>query len=97
MKRFMLLHVGFEQPTSDVMAAWNAWFDEVGHCTEEHGGLMDDRRITKQGESEIPFDSAATTGFSIIKAESLEAAQALARKNPFITEIRVYEIVRHGE
>lgn len=97
MKRFMLLHVGFEQPTEDVMAAWNAWFDQVGHCTEEHGGLMSGRRITSEGEADIAFDRSATTGFSIVKAESLEAATALARENPFITEIQIYEIVRHGD
>ena len=33
------------------------------------------------------------TGFSIINAENLEEAEALARENPFIASIRVYEIV----
>jgi hypothetical protein len=31
---------------------------------------------------------------SIINAESLEEAEAIARENPFIASIRVYEIVQ---
>ena len=34
------------------------------------------------------------TGYSIINAESLEEAEEVARGNPFIASIRVYEIVR---
>ena len=29
MKRFMLLHFGFETPTPEIMAAWNKWFESV--------------------------------------------------------------------
>jgi hypothetical protein len=32
------------------------------------------------------------TGYNIIEAESLEAAEKLAHANPFITSIRVYEV-----
>ena len=31
--------------------------------------------------------------YSVIEAESLEVAQAIAAKNPFVKAIRVYEIV----
>ena len=43
MKRFMLLHVGFETPTPEIMAAWNKWFESVADQTVEHGGLRDGR------------------------------------------------------
>ena len=33
------------------------------------------------------------TGYSIINAGSLEEAEAIARENPFVASIRVYEIV----
>ncbi len=35
------------------------------------------------------------TGYSIINAESLDEAESIARENPFIASIRVYEIVEH--
>ena len=32
------------------------------------------------------------TGYNIIEAESLEAAEKLAQSNPFIASIRIYEV-----
>ena len=29
MKKFMLLHIGFEQPTPEIMEAWKAWFASI--------------------------------------------------------------------
>lgn len=29
MKRFMLMHIGFENPTPEIMAAWGKWFERV--------------------------------------------------------------------
>ena len=42
------------------------------------------------------MDSDALTGFSMIEAESLEQAEELARTNPFIKSIRIYEVRSHG-
>ena len=33
MKRFMLLHFGFEKPTPEIMAAWDKWFEAVADKT----------------------------------------------------------------
>ena len=35
------------------------------------------------------------TGYTILNADSLEEAEAIARENPFISSIRVYEIAAH--
>jgi hypothetical protein len=32
------------------------------------------------------------TGYSVIEAESLDAAEKLAQTNPFIASIRIYEV-----
>ena len=29
MAKFMLLHIGFEKPTPEIMEAWNRWFEGV--------------------------------------------------------------------
>jgi hypothetical protein len=34
------------------------------------------------------------TGYSVINAESLDDAEEIAKGNPFIASIRVYEITR---
>ena len=95
MKRFMLLHYGFENPTPEIMEAWNKWFATVANCTVEHGGFMGGREINRDGTTELPWSADSITGFSIIEAESLDAAEAIAATNPFIASIRVYELRDH--
>ncbi len=29
MKKFMFLHMGFENPTPEIMEAWMAWFEAI--------------------------------------------------------------------
>ena len=96
MKKFMLLHYGFEQPTDEIMAAWQAWFQSIADRTVENGGFMGGREITKEGTNELPWGMESITGYSIINAESLDEAEEIAKGNPFIASIRVYEVREHG-
>ena len=92
MKQYMILHVGFEMPTPEIMEKWNAWFEKTKNITVDMGGFMAGREITKAGTAELIMDPDCLTGYSIIEAESLEAAEEIAATNPYITAIRVYEI-----
>lgn len=92
MKRFMLLHIGFEQPTQDIMRAWQAWFASVAACTVEQGGCKAGREITKNGVRDLAWGADAITGYNVIEAQSLEAAEKIAATCPIITAIRVYEL-----
>ena len=38
MKKFMLLHFGFEKPTPEIMAAWGQWFESVADKIVDQGG-----------------------------------------------------------
>ena len=93
MKRFMLLHYGFEKPTPEIMAAWGKWFESVAEATVEHGGLGSAREISASGTKDLPMGMESITGYSIINAESLDDAEKIAQDNPFIASIRVYEIM----
>lgn len=94
MKRFMLLHFGFEMPTPEIMAAWSTWFDSIADKTEENGGFHGGaREISETGAKDLPMGPGSITGFSIIRADSLAEAETIAAANPFIDSIRVYEIV----
>ena len=93
MKRFMLLHFGFEKPTEEIMAAWGKWFESVAEITADHGGFHGGaREISHEGAKDLPMGLDSITGYSIINAGSLEDAEAIAQSNPFIASIRVYEI-----
>lgn len=92
MKKFMLLHFGFEKPTPAIMEAWKAWFASIADRQVEQGGFSGGREISKNGTRDLPWNLDSITGYNIIKAESLDAAEELARGNPLITSIRIYEL-----
>ena len=89
----MLLHYGFEKPTPEVMAAWGKWFESVADRSVEHGGFHGGaREVSRQGARDLPMGPESITGYSIIQVEDLDDAERIARENPFIAAIRVYEI-----
>ena len=95
MKKFMLLHFGFEKPTPEIMAQWVKWFESVADRTVDQGGFRNGREISRDGTADLPMGMESITGYSILEAESLEEAEKLAGSNPFIASIRIYEIMSH--
>ena len=92
MKKFMLLHYGFEPPTPEIMAAWGSWFESIADVQVDQGGFSGGREISKDGTKDLPWDRESITGYNIIEAESLDAAVEIAQGNPFIDRIRIYEL-----
>ena len=91
-KQFMILHVGFEMPTDDIMEKWNQWFVDTKSCTLDMGGFRGGREINHEGTVDLPWDKDAMTGYSLIEAGSMEEAETIASTNPFISSIRIYEV-----
>ncbi len=92
MKRYMFLHFGFAKPTPDMMKAWEAWFRSIAERQLEQGGFAGGREISAGGTRDLPWGPDAITGYNIVEAESLDAAEALARSNPFVSSLRIYEL-----
>lgn len=92
MKKFVLLHFGFEKPTPEIMKAWGAWFESLGENSVENLGFSGGREISAAGTQDLPWGMDSITGCSIIEAESLDEAEKIAQANPFIASIRVYEV-----
>ena len=92
MKKFMFMHFGFEKPSPEIMQAWQAWFASISDKQVDQGGFSGGREISKSGTKDLPWDMECITGYNIIEAESLDAAEEIARSNPFIASIRVYEL-----
>jgi len=94
LKRFVFLHYGFETPTQEIMDAWSKWFASIGDkLVENFGPFGSGREITNAGTKELSLDKEAITGFSIINAENIDEAEKIAKSCPFITSIRVYEVI----
>lgn len=93
MKKFLMLTYGFEKPTEEIMQAWGKWFGEIGDAIVERGHLPRGVEFSKTGRRELGMDLEAITGYLVVRAESLEAAEKMAETNPYITAIRVYEVM----
>jgi hypothetical protein len=91
-KKFMFLHFGFQKPTPEIMEAWEAWFESISDKQVEQGGFSGAREISNSGTRDLPWNMDSITGYNIVEAESLDAAEKLAQSNPFIASIRIYEV-----
>ena len=94
MKQFMLLHYGFVNPTPEIMGAWGKWFESIADKMVDMGGhFSGGREISDAGTKDLLLGMESITGYTIINADSLDAAEKIAQGNPYIASIRVYEIM----
>lgn len=93
MKKFVLLHYGFEKPTPEIMAAWGKWFESIKDNIIDKGHFPRGREISKAGTNDLPLGTDSITGFNIVSADSLDDAEKMAQSNPYISSIRVYEVM----
>jgi hypothetical protein len=92
MKKFVIFHYGFETPTPQIMDAWNKWFASLGDKIVDPGSpLGNGREISRSGTKNLPMGSDALTGYTVINADSIDAAEQIAKGCPMITSVRVYE------
>ena len=93
MKKYLLLYYGFVTPTKEIGEAWGKWFQEVGDKFVDSGSPFGfGREITKDGTiNDLPLEPNSITGYSIINARDIDEAEAIAKTNPMISSIRVYE------
>lgn len=93
MKKFVLITIGFKQPTDEIMKAWMEWFNSLGDRIVEQVGLKNGREVKPDGVEELGMGLDSLTGYLIIKAEDLEEAVELAKGCPMVTSTKVYELV----
>ena len=97
MKKFVLLHSGYEEPTQEVMDAWNSWFASIADKIADMGSpLGPGREISRTGTKALPMGADAITGYTMINAEDMDEAERIAQGCPMITSIRVYEAMSHS-
>ena len=95
MTTYLFLYKGYVQPTPEIGQAWMGWFDSVAHTMVDSGHPMTRGvEVTPDGVHELPLGSDSFTGYSIVEAESHEAAVALAHTNPMVTSVVVHELTK---
>jgi len=83
-----------EQEQAQVMAAWTAWFGELGSAVKDEGNPFTPAARTIATDGAVSDGAPGATGYSIIEADSLDAAVALAKGCPVLgggASIAVYE------
>ena len=93
MKRFILLYHGYEAPAPHREAAWNRWLQrraanvaDVGHS------FGPGRRITNDTTEEFSLASNPASGFSIVVAEHIDAAEQLLEGCAIVDSVTLYEL-----
>ena len=102
MGNYVLIYTGGQMPASEeegaaVMAAWGAWMGSLGEALVDGGNPFGAARsIGSDGSvSDGPAGTPAT-GYSVIKAESLDEAVTRAGRCPHLAaggEVSVYETI----
>lgn len=94
-KKFLILHYGFEKPSAEDMAAWNQWFESIADRQVEKGHLPRGREFSRSGARQLAMAQDSLTGYTIISAEDLEEAAQIAEQCPIVSSTQVYEIMGH--
>ena len=93
MKKFMLLHYGFETPTPEIEEAWGKWFASIAERMVDSGSPFNGGREVSRGRTKaLPLGMESLTGYTIISADSLDEAERIAQGCPMIKFVRVYEM-----
>lgn len=94
MKKYILLHQGFQTPTAEIGAGWMAWFETIAPHTVDPGNpFVAGREVNKDGQSTtLDRSGVPITGYTIVNAEDMDAAQALLDTLPMIHSTRIYEL-----
>jgi hypothetical protein len=72
-----------EEERAKVMGAWGAWFTELGDAVVDPGNpTSQSKAISPDGS--VMDATGAPTGYTILKADSLDAAVALSRGCPVL-------------
>ena len=102
MAKYLLLYTGGGgMPATDaeraaVLQDWTDWFNQVGAALVDQGNptLPNGKTIASNGTVKDAAIATAPSGYSIIKADSLDAAVKLAKGNPVLKsngQVMVYE------
>ena len=100
MTNFVLVYTGSGMPESkeeqeSVMAAWGAWFGKMGEAVVDDGNPFSaSKHVGQNGVGDGPASSPPATGYTVISADSLDAAVAAVEDHPHVKQggqVSVYE------
>lgn len=100
MADFVLLYSGGGMPETEeeqarVMKAWDDWYKELGSSIKDGGNPFAPAAKTVSGGGSVSdLSGTPLTGYTILTADSLDSAVAMAKGSPVLSgggEVHVYE------
>ena len=97
MANYLLTYYGTGMPESSEdqaksMAAWQAWFGQLGSSLADGGNPTSQSRAVS-ADGSVMDATSAPTGYSIIKADSLDAAVSAAKMCPVLGDKNAVVVV----
>ncbi|HEY5630469.1 MAG TPA: hypothetical protein VIR16_13265 [Candidatus Limnocylindrales bacterium] len=89
MANYLLVYRGGGMPegeaeTAKVMAAWDAWFHQLGDALVDGGNPASGTKVIAPDGSVTAGGASSPSGYSIIKADSHDQAVSLAKGCPVL-------------
>jgi len=92
MKKFVLLYHGYVPPLPGRRAAWSEWFQRRAASFVDIGTAFGPGRlVTNERTFELSLTSNPASGYSVVEAEHLDAAEQLLEGCPIADSISLYE------
>ena len=90
MKKFVFLYHGYDDSKPELAQAWHAWFERRAASFDDVGNPFGAaRRISPEGTIELGTGPAS--GYSILNAENIDAAEHLLEGCPIVDSVSIYE------
>lgn len=91
-KTFVLLFHGRLRPNEHVVAAWRTWLDRRAASIVDAGTRFGPgREITNDGTTEFSSATNPASGYSIVRAPHIDAAEQLLEGCPIADSVTLYE------
>ncbi len=89
MPKYVFAYHGGKKPETpeegaEVMAAWGAWFETLGDAVVDGGGPVGTSRTVTSGGVADDGGANPLSGYSVINADSMDAAVTMAKGCPIL-------------
>lgn len=106
MANYMVIYSGGMGMSEDpevmqqVMAEWGAWYEKMGPAIVDGGAPFGDaKNVTDAGSADGPLGDTPATGYTVIAADTLDAAAAACVGHPHIKyggQVQVFTCIDMG-
>lgn len=103
MAKYMVVYTGGMGMSADpdeqqrIMAEWGAWYEKMGAAIADGGApFADAKHLKGDGIADGPIGDTPLTGYTLIEADSLDAAAAACESHPHLNHgghVQVYTCI----